>query len=146
MKVYPLMMEDRLASGYTHRVNVRYTDLNDTAALTKTLAIYPQSGTAGVGTSVRRAAARVITPFVGCATLTLQVGDGSDTDRNLASFDLKAAADTYGVGVPSTTPSVFNAADTVDALFTATTNNLTSLTAGEVDIYLCIADLSKLKS
>lgn len=136
MKCEVLSYEESLSHGATHKITVAYTDLL-TAALTNTKAIYPFTGTAPIGTRVASARARVKTAFVGCATLTLQVGDGSDPNRNLDASDMKAAAGTWYFFSPSTTsPSGFNAADTVDALFTATTNNLDALTAGEVEIYL----------
>lgn len=144
MTVKPLALHEIAATGFTHVVNIGFADLS-TAGLTKTLAIYPESGTTAIGTAVEKAAAEVVTAFVGCATLVLEVGDDGDVDRNLVSFDMKSTAGTWKHTVPSTTPSVFNAANTVDALFTATTNNLDALTAGEVNIYLRIVELQNLK-
>lgn len=144
MKVTQLSMNEQLAMGYSHKVVVSYTDLTDTAGLTKALAIYPDSGTAPIGTCCRRAAARVVTAFVGCATLTVEIGDGNDPNRILLSSDMKATAGTWYTATPATAPGVFNAADTLDALFTATTNNLSALTAGEVEIYVDVAHLSQL--
>jgi len=138
MKAYVLSNEESHAHGASHKVVITWSDLL-TAALTNTKAIYPFTGTAPIGTRVAAVRARLKTAFVGCATLTCAVGDGGSTARNLAAADMKAAAGTWYFSSPSTTtPSGFNAADTVDALFTATTNNLDQLTAGEVEIYLTI--------
>ncbi len=140
MDVIILSAEERLNHDYTHKVIVEYTDLNTTAALTKTLAIYPRVGTAAIGTTVHKVASRVVTAFAGTTTLAAEVGDGGDVDRNLVSFDMKSAANTWKVAVPSTSPSVFNAADTVDVLFTATVDNLTALTAGKAEFYLKVGE------
>jgi hypothetical protein len=143
MKCYPLTNEEILAHNATHKIVIPYTDLTGTAALTKTTAIYPFSGTAPIGTLCRFAKAYVRTAFVGCATLTLQVGDGGDTDRNLAASDMKATAGTF-YAAPATANAPFAAADTLDALFTATTDNLSSLSAGEVEIYIQIQQDNRL--
>lgn len=139
----PAANEAFINRAYNLKVNIKYTDLTDTAGLTKTVAIWPSSGNAGAGTAIIRAATKVITAFVGCATLGVEIGDDGDVDRNMVSSDMKATAATWKVAVPSTTPSVLSAANTIDALFTATTNNLSALTAGEVDIYLEIIDLER---
>lgn len=145
MKIYPLMEEERANSGFTHVAKITYADLSDTAGLTKTLAIYPESGTAPAGLAVHRVAAKVVTAFVGCTTLGVEVGGvGSDVDAGMASFDCKSTAGTYKYTVPSTCPHVYNTADTLDALFTATVDNLSALSVGEVWIYFAVADLGKL--
>lgn len=146
MKIRKLTHEEAAFYGFTHVANLTFKDLNTTAALTKTIALYPESGNAPVGTVMRRAATKVITAFVGCATLGAEVGDDGDVDRILVSSDMKATAGTWKVAVPSTAPAVFNTANTLDVLFTATTNNLDQLTAGDVDIYFDVVELDNLKN
>lgn len=145
MKITQLSSEEQRALGFSHKVVVDYTDLVATAALTKAQNIYPGSGNAAVGTCIRRAAARVVTAFAGCTALVVEIGYGTDPNAILASSDMMATAGTWYSITPATCPITLSAADTFDALFTATTDNLTDLTAGEVEIYLEVADLPQLQ-
>ena len=138
MNAHALSNEESLETGYNYKVVIDYTDLVGTAATTKIIAL---TDTMPIGTKVERAAARVAVAFAGTTTAVLEVGDDGDDHRNLVSFDMMSAAGTWKVAVPSSTPSVFNAANTVDALFTGGAN-FTGITAGRVEIYLKIADLS----
>jgi hypothetical protein len=135
MKAYVLSNEESHAHGATHKVVITWLDLVLTAALTKTIAIYPFTGNAPIGTIVKSCKARVKTAFAGVTALVATVGDDGDVDRNLASSDMKATAGTWYAG-PTTAPAPFNAVNTVDVIFTATTDTLVNLTVGEVEIYL----------
>lgn len=145
MTIYQLSADEQRALGFSHKVVVTSADLVGTAGLTQALNIYPGSGTARIGTCCRQAAARVVTAFVGCTTLVVEIGDGGDPNAVLLSSDMKATAGTWYTATPATAPRVFNAADTLDALFTAGTDNLSALTAGQVEIYLDMADLPQLQ-
>jgi hypothetical protein len=129
--------------GFTHRVDITFADFATTGALT--LAIPLSANLANLGCF--RVAARVKTAFVGCATLAITVGDGNAVARYLASADMKAVAGTwYAINTATTCPFVIvgATADTVDVVFTATTNNLNVLSAGACEIYLCLVDFNKL--
>jgi hypothetical protein len=122
----------------THVVKINHTDLNATAALIKSLAILPTSMIKN-GVRVRCIGINVTVPFVGVTTLTLQIGE-TDTDRFFTATDVKAKAFTAASSAITTQPFAFNVADTVDALFTATVDNLTLLSAGEVIVLLNVSD------
>lgn len=85
MRVTKLTNNERVASGFSHLVEIDYTDLNTTAGTSKTLAL------AGVtaGYLCRRVARRIVTNFDGGATseLTVKVGydlaSGTDDDDGL---------------------------------------------------------------
>lgn len=139
MNAWALSNEESIETGYNYKVVIDYSDLVATASTTATVAL---TDVLPIGAKVERCAARVATAFTGTTTAVLEVGDGGDVDRNLVSFDMMSTAGTWKVAVPSTTPSVFNTADTVDATFTGGAN-FTNITAGKVEIYLKIADLSK---
>lgn len=147
MQVIPLVGPET-TRGATHVVKLLYTDLTDTAALTKTLPILPGStGTLPVGSMVRCIGHRVVTAFVGASVsaLTLQVGDGGDTDR-FATAALDSMLATGYTAVPAsvtTQPYAYESADTVDALFTAVGANLSVLTAGEVHVFLQVVPLGE---
>lgn len=143
MNVYPVAREE-IGNGYTHVVTIDFTDLNTTAGLTKTLEMLPAT-LVKVGTEIFCKGFYVETAFAGCATLTLQVGDGNDTDRYLtaAVADLKTAGYKSVLQNLATTPFTYTAAaDSVDALVTATTDNLTALTAGKVYVFLRVVNLA----
>lgn len=138
MEVLNLGAADQLAFDATHLVKVKYTDLT-AAATTQTLALLSLRA----GHMVKSVYARVKTAFAGpsISAATVQVGDGSDTDRNLAAGSVFAAG--YLSIQPATTgPSTFAAADTLDALFTATGANWSVGTAGEVWFFIRIVDLA----
>jgi len=145
MTIYQLSAEEQRALGFSHKVVVTSDDLVGTAALTKAQNVYPGSGNARIGTCIRKAAARVVTAFVGCTALVVEIGYGTDPNAILLSSDMAATAGTWYAATPATAPLVINAADTFDALFTATTDNLSSLTAGQVEFYLDVADLPQLQ-
>lgn len=148
MTTTPLTVQDQALTGFTHVVKITYADLTDTAALTKTIAIVPESGTNAIGAYVLRAGFQLKTSFTGGATtaLTLQVGDGGDTDRFIPAKSLHADAtpvtNWITANATDTLPYAYVAADTIDALFTATDANLTALTAGEVWVFLQVGGLS----
>lgn len=142
MNVLPLGLTEGAKLGATHLIKITFADLTDTAGLTKALQIIPTSGNLAAGWMVRNVKAKVKVAFVGCATLGMEVGDAGSVARNLASFDMKSTAGTWKTIQPTTTsPSVFAAAGHVDALFTATTNNLSLLTAGELWILVDMVNL-----
>lgn len=137
MEVKELGAADQLTFDSTHLVKVKHTDLTGTAGLTKAQALLSLRA----GHVVQRVRAKVKTAFAGTTTLVCEVGDTGDVDRNLVSQNMKVAA--YKSLPPSTTTeNVFTGAGTLDALFTATVENLSSLSAGEVWFYIKIIDLA----
>lgn len=149
MKVITLPLETRAATGFTHKVVITYADLTDTADVTKSIAILPASGTWRAGTVIKDCAIRLKTAFDGGATsaMTLQVGE-TDTDRYLPATQVHVDSTEIlyfqTANVTDTLPYATLAADTIDALFTATGANLTALTTGEVHIYLAVYNLQDL--
>ena len=151
MLVTPLSSEERLNGGFTHRINITYADLTETAANTaQTIELISLPA----GSAVMQAAIRLVTPFedvsdTGLNTTTLIVGDDGDTDRFIASVELNDnASEVYYKLAPvgtTTSPHVYTAANTVDAVFgSMAAKALNDIDAGEINIYLTIADLTKL--
>jgi hypothetical protein len=151
MKIVTLTPQERTQAQATHKVILTYADLT-AAATTQTITIFPSSGTFPAGTVARFTAMRLITPFdfsdSSINSLLLEVGD-TDTDRLLTQTQL-AADGTYvsnKVSSASTQPYAYDAADTIDALFTVAgggTPLLNEATSGEVEVYLHITDLADL--
>ena len=139
MTIIPLALEEISYKGYTHIAVLEYTDLTDTAGLTKTVALM----SVRAGHRVDCKGINIATAFAGAATTTLQVGE-TDTDRFMtaAIADLKTAGYKAAPHAITTQPFTFTGADTVDALVTNTPNNLTELTAGKVYIFLNVVDES----
>lgn len=141
MTVKPVALPES-AKGYNFVVTIDYTDFSATAGLTKTLELIPAT-TVTAGKRVLCSGIYIETPFAGTTTLTLQVGDGNDTDRfaTAAVCDLKGAAGPVAIPYSVTTqPYAYKTADGVDALVTATVENLTSLSAGKAHIFLAVWD------
>ena len=141
MKVIPLAQPERAQSGYTHLVQLLYTDLTDTAGLTKTIHIYPETGQFTVPFKCRCDLVKVVTAFAGCTTLVAEVGIDGATNGLLAQQNLKTAENTIR-GVAGGLHYV--TANEIDVLVTATVDNLSALTAGEAWFGLECADLDLL--
>ena len=144
---------DQARFGFTHKVVISYTDLTALGAVasgTVALATY----TAGLGCT--KAAYRLVTAFTGGATsaLALDVGHNGattdDPDSLLDNYEVHSTGTEifFGDGngaVFATLRTGYYPLDagTYEALFTATGANLNVLTAGEVNIYLRLEDLTK---
>jgi hypothetical protein len=151
MLLTPLSSEERLNGGFTHKVNLTYADLTETAANTaQTIAIF----TAPVGTVIEKVATRVVTAFEDASdnalnTTTLIVGDDGNDDRYIASQELNVNGSEvlYKLSPVGTTtsPFVYTTANTVDAIFgSMAAKALNDIDTGEVNIYLAVTDLTKL--
>ncbi len=143
MKAIALSSEEQRATGFSHLVEFLHTDINTQAGLAYTTGLVPRSAFLNPGMGVLRVGFRVVTPFVGCTTLALDIGDagtGANAARFLAAQSLLTAG--YGFGI-NPLPQPYNAADNfVTAKFTATVQNLNQLTAGRVQIYVALIDMS----
>jgi hypothetical protein len=140
--------------GFTHKLVMSSTDV---IALTSGTAysIIPNSSrvlvaaasatTFPAGVMVRQCVVKVNTAFastLNTITLTLALGDGGSTGRFFTATSVKTAG--YPLTPPLATPYLYLVADTIDAIFTAGTEAITVLTAGEVEAYFEIFDCSTL--
>ena len=144
---------DQARYGYTHKSVITFADLVALGAVSSgvvSLATY----TAGLGCT--KAAFRLVTAFTGGATsaLALDVGHNGattdDPDSILDNYEVHSTGTEilFGDGngaVFATLRTGYYPLDagTYEALFTATGGNLNALTAGEVNIYLKLEDLTK---
>lgn len=148
MKILPLSVSEAAENaGFNLKIVIPYTDI---AALTTATAasIFPALNVATTfpaGLHIANVAFRVSTAFVFApGTLVFSVGDGGDAARFIAaSTDLKTSA--YGTGAITKFPYTYNAADTLDITVTAGSGALTSVTAGELHIYLATSAIDKLE-
>jgi hypothetical protein len=137
MLICDLTAEERLKTGCSHAAVIDYTDINDVAALTKTLKLLPYIS----GDVVNQILMDLVTPFVGAAlaTLTLQVGwNGATIDSApglmAAKSILGTAAPVLSVGAPAGVLAAVEGGD-IEAVFTSTAANLNVLTAGRLRLY-----------
>lgn len=155
----PLSLQEQANSGFTHKLTIPYTDLTGTAGTAKTIALM----TLAAGQFVAGGAFYMSTTYTdGAATLsslTLKIGldfaSGSptadDDDCLLEATELEAtgteiiAKDFNGASFATKrTGEACCEAATMNAIFTSTGANLSTLTAGSVTIFLKVVDLTKL--
>jgi hypothetical protein len=155
MTIRPLSAEETRQNNFTHIVKINHLDLNDTAATTKTLSLITGLR---AGHIVTEAAFRLITPFDGGATTALVLDVGYDLAAG--ADDPDAILDNYQIHLDATeifagdgngaifaanrTGYAFQESAKITALFTATNANLSTLTTGEVAIFLSVLDLNTL--
>lgn len=148
MRIIPLTTQARDSKGANAKAIIKYSDLTDTAGLTKTIQLLPtvSGSTLPVGTSVEVVGHNLVTPFDGGATssLTAQLGDGSTTDRfyDAVQLHLDGTEIDYGHRVDASNAKavIIDTAVPLNVLFTAVGANLSTLTTGEVELYLRIED------
>jgi hypothetical protein len=158
MKRFVLNAEERAQTGFTHKFNVTYSDLVTAAAsggvTNVTIQLHPSgTTTVPVGTTVERAAFRLVTAFdfsdSGITSLLMEVGDGGDTDRFIPQKEV--AVDGTEIlwfetsQATGTLPYSYLTADGIDVKFTAANGGSPTIdetTSGEVDIYLRIVDMA----
>lgn len=153
MKIIPLTPEERCRHLATHKFIITYADLT-TAATTQTTQIFPYgTGTVPAGTIVRFAGLKLTTAFdfsdTDIDSLTVQVGDGGDTDRLLAATQIAADGTevTDYVAATTTQPHAYASADGIDALFTVAGGAsplVSEATSGVLELFLFISNNNRL--
>lgn len=148
MKVETLSVQTAACLGFTHRVEVTYADLSGTSD-TQTLELI----SVPAGTAVLGAGFKLVTPFdfsdAAINACGVEVGDGSDPNRFIVSTETALDGTEIDFWVTANTtatlPYAYNAADTIDALFTVAggaSPDTGEATAGEIHIFLRLADLN----
>jgi len=170
MKIVPLPFETAALTGFTHKAIITYADLT-AAAGTQTLTIFPDGSVYGynqqtgvamqdttltqlpAGFTVEKTQIRLVTPFTGGAisAATVTLGDKASTNRYMASAatDLFTAAGTNTKdNVASATTYTFSTTDVANsnaqlvAVIATTGGNVNTATAGVLEIFLALADIS----
>ena len=150
MKATQLPIETQAALGFTHKVVIKATaDATTTdltaAATTQTLNVLPASGgNFAAGHVVLRTGYRLVTAFSGGAAsaLTVQVGDSAAANTFITAQSVWGAATPIN-HVVSQTGKAYNAADNIRVLITATGANVSTITAGELHLYVQLVDLTQ---
>lgn len=124
-------------TGFTDSIRITVADLS-AAATTETINLAVKAGT-----QVRNVAFKLHTAFDGGSTsnLTLQVGDGVDTDAFISNsiIHLDATEENFGPsvagGVGGKLGKAYAADGDINMLFTSTGANISTLTAGDIEIF-----------
>jgi len=142
-----LSAEQTRETGFTHRWRIPYDVINTSTWTTQGDTVTVTLGTTPTKFIVDKAAANVSTAFATTGTLTMEVGTSSDTDNYITATTVKTAANivTAAGAVPVTLVGSHGvAAVTLVARFNtqAATGAPADITAGSVDIYLAIRDVT----
>jgi len=146
MKTYELPIETKASTGFTHKVILTNADFT-AAAATQTFSLLPVAA----GSVISNAAHKLVTPLVSSdATLVsaaYTLGNTATATSIMSSTEvLGTATEVVNKAMTVTAPVAITAADQfVVAAFTATTAKLlSSVTAGEIHIYLQVVDTNEI--
>ncbi len=141
-KISQLSLEEQ-ARGFSHKFHIDYTDCNSGTVSTDTDTV--TLGTLPSLWIVNNALINVTTAFAGTTgAFAVTVGTTTTTNAFVASTSVKTAGALVGaLATDAITNATATAAKDMVAVFTDTTADAaTSLTAGALDIYLNIIDLT----
>ena len=146
MKTYELPLETKASTGFTHKVIIEKADFTS-ATNTQTLSLFAVPA----GTIISNAAHKLVTPLVSSdATLisaAYSIGNTASAASVMSSTEvLGTATEVVHKAMTVTAPVAITAASqSVVAAFTATADKaLNTVTAGEIHLYLSVADTTKL--
>jgi hypothetical protein len=149
MKFFAISNEERLSTGYSHKVVIDHADLTDTdTAQAFNLA------TLTAGQFVTKTGYKLITDFASAngTGLTLSIGNASSATVYQAAKELQSTEVDYWFSQLVTAPptgAADQAGETEVPLATFTTSGgssplLSEYTAGEVHVFLGVTDVNKL--
>jgi len=145
MKSFELPANTKAATGFTHKVIIEKGDFTS-ATNTQTLNLLAVPA----GAVISNAAHKLVTPLVSSdGTLTsaaYSLGNtGAATSVMSSTETLGAATEVVYKAMTVTAPVAITSAGNVVAAFTATAEKaLNTVTAGEIHVYLAVADLNDL--
>jgi len=148
--------ETRANIGFTHKITVSAADVAALDADSDSIALLPVTA----GMAVLRVGLRLVTPFTSSdeeiITLDLELGDDGAADTLLAATDLLGEPVTYAAAQPNL---AYTASNTLHATLTVAVEEpeeppdplpdppeLSTVDAGELDIYLHLVDLNALEA
>jgi hypothetical protein len=138
-RINPLLNNERAASGgFTHKIVIPYTDIDEGAGSSDTVTV--TIGTSSADFIVDKAAFNIPTAFAGTGALAAEVGTDGDPNNFLTSTSVMTAApEIAAIGAaPVTLAGTFAAAaDVIEVLFTnSSSGSPSALTAGEFVLWL----------
>jgi predicted dinucleotide-binding enzyme len=146
MKTFELPANTKAATGFTHKVIIEKGDFTS-ATNTQTLSLLAVPA----GSVISNAAHKLVTPLVSSdgtlISAAYSLGNTASADSIMSSTEvLGAATEVVYKAMTVTAPvAIVAASQNVVAAFTATSAKaLNTVTAGEIHVYLAVADLNDL--
>ena len=128
------------ARGFSHKFHVDYSDVaygsGSSDTVTMTLGALPSNYV------LNNALVNITTAFAGTTAFTIQVGTTTSSTSLVTAQSVKTAGVLAGVPTTATLVKGTATANLVAVFTNATGGSPSALTAGELDIYLNIVDLS----
>ena len=128
------------ARGFSHKFHVDYSDVaygsGSSDTVTMTLGALPSNYV------LNNALVNITTAFAGTTAFTVQVGTTTSSTALVTAQSVKTAGVLAGVPTTATLVKGTATANLVAVFTNATGGSPSALTAGELDIYLNIVDLS----
>ena len=128
------------ARGFSNKFNVKYSDValgsGSSDTVTLTLGALPSKYV------LNNALVNVTTAFAGTTAFTIQVGTTTTTNNLATAQSVLTAGVLAGVPTTATIRTATASANLVAVFTNATGGSPSALTAGDLDIYLNIVDLS----
>ena len=138
-KAYNLSLHEQ-ARGFSHKFTVKSSDVaygaGSTDTVTVTLGALPSKYV------LNNALVNITTAFAGTTAMTIQVGTTTTTNSLVTAQSVLTAGVLAGVPTTATIRTATATANLVAVLTNATGGSPSALTAGELDIYLNIVDLT----
>jgi len=138
-RVSQLSLQEQ-ARGFSHKFNVKSPDVafgsGATDTVTMTLGALPSKFV------LNNALVNITTAFAGTSAFTIQVGTTTTTNSLVTAQSVLTAGALAGVPTTATIRTATATANLVAIFTNATGGSPSALTAGELDIYLNIVDLS----
>jgi hypothetical protein len=138
-RVSQLSLQEQ-ARGFSHKYNVKYSDValgtGSTDTVTLTLGALPAKY------AMNAALVNITTAFTGTTAFTIKVGTTGTTDSLVTAQSVLTAGVLAGVPTAATVRTATATANLVAIFTNATGGSPSALTAGELDIYLNIIDLT----
>lgn len=143
-RVTRLSQQEQAATGYNVRFRVLAEDIDSGTGATDTVTM--TLGATPAKYYIDKAGVNISTAFAGVTVIEIIVGTTTSTAALISSTSILTAAFlNMTVGTPILTNTTATAAKNLVAKFTANgTGGPAGLTAGQLDIYMCITDTSAL--
>lgn len=143
-----LSAQERAATGFTHKLTIDYTDIDEGAGATDTVTV--TIGNTPTKFAVLRCLGNITIVWDGASLQELSIEVGTDGDPNnfIASNEILDAAVTGPIGTAGAIPatlagSVANASDVLQVLFTnAAAGSPSELTQGSIDLWFELSNIA----
>ena len=146
MKVFELPIETKASTGFTHKVIIEATDFTS-ATNTQTLNLFAAPAGTVVSNAAHKLATALVSSDVTVDSVAYSLGNTASATSIMSSTEtLGAATEVVYKAMTVTAPVAITAASqNIVAAFTATSAKaLNTVTAGEIHVYLAVANLNNL--